>query len=80
MIALERMSDLAGTYFLTANCDTCNRCTRFYPAELMKSIGDILISEFRERTTCSGCNQRTKDIRIVFDSPIGPPDKTHPDG
>ena len=76
MITLDRLSDLAGTYFLTGNCDRCNHHTKLYPNSLIAKYGDILISDFRQRITCSKCAIRTEDIRIVFDSPMQSPSKT----
>ena len=64
---MKTMADLHDRFQLHAVCTDCDRMEQIRIQALIDRFGDDLtIDSVRRRLRCTGCGQRTEDIRIVY--------------
>jgi hypothetical protein len=64
---MKKLEDLLTCFHLYAVCTNCTRMERLNLKKLIDRLGsDHTIDRLRRRLRCSGCGERTEDIRIVY--------------
>lgn len=67
---MQTIGELQQNFSLYAVCAPCKRMHALPLSQLVETLGaDTPISEVRQRLRCQHCQERTKDIRIVFTGP-----------
>src|SRR5574337_1023582 len=69
---MQTLADIASHFELHAVCIECRRMERLdLPALLARLGATATVADVRAKVRCRGCNQRTRDIRIVYVGPGG---------
>lgn len=64
---MQTLADLIVSFQLYAVCTDCQRMERVPMQQLAERFGyDLTIDNVRRRLRCTGCDQRTGDIRIIY--------------